>query len=44
MTGLQLTSEVVVRITDASGVDALDGSAPRIDFLAAHQLGCGLQR
>lgn len=30
MTGLQLTSEVVARITDTPGVDALDVFGPRI--------------
>ena len=33
MIGLQLTSEVVVRITDTPGVDALDVFGPRIGFL-----------
>ena len=38
MTGLQLTSEVVVHITDTAGVDALDVFGPRIDFLSGNAL------
>lgn len=39
MTGLQLTAEVVVRITDTPGVEALDVFGPRIDFLSWSEVG-----